>query len=175
MHFHDQELSGWGNIPHSKCKQGFARNETDISASLEKANLIARGLGRSYADQATNANGYVLNNTRLDHFIDFDQEKGVLECESGVSLEDIIQVFAPRGWFPMITPGTKFVTVGGCIANDVHGKAHHVDGTFVQCVIDMKIMLANGQVVNSSRQKTLTFSGRPSVALDFWALSCLPG
>ena len=153
MNFQDQVLSGWGNIPHSNCKEGFARNEDDITSSLEFSNIIPRGLGRSYADQATNAERYVVNNIWYNHFLNFDEEKGILECESGVSLDDIIRVFGPRGWFPMITPGTKFVTIGGCIANDVHGKAHHVDGTFVNCVIDMKIMLANGEIVNASRQE----------------------
>ena len=72
--------------------------------------------------------------TNMDRYLGFDELTGTLACEAGVSLESIIRTFSPRGWFPMITPGTKFVTVGGCIANDVHGKAHHAQGCFINCV-----------------------------------------
>jgi decaprenylphospho-beta-D-ribofuranose 2-oxidase len=83
--------------------------------------------------------------------LSFDESTGTLTCEAGLSLDQVIREFTPRGWFPMITPGTKFVTVGGCIANDIHGKAHHVQGSFSNCVDEMKILLANGEVVVASR------------------------
>ncbi|MCB1166935.1 MAG: FAD-binding oxidoreductase, partial [Leptospiraceae bacterium] len=115
--------------------------------------VTPRGLGRSYADQATNATGFVLPYTDRHRFLAFDPRTGELECEAGVSLFDIIQTFAPRGFFPMITPGTKFVTVGGAIANDVHGKAHHVDGSFKNCVDSFEVLLADGRIVSASRKK----------------------
>jgi decaprenylphospho-beta-D-ribofuranose 2-oxidase len=120
---------------------------------LDRSGTIARGLGRSYGDASVNAGRQVLGMTRLDAYGAFDEATGTLTCEAGVSLEQIIRHFGPRGWFPMITPGTKFVTVGGCIANDVHGKAHHVQGSFNSCVDSMTILLASGEVVTASRQE----------------------
>jgi len=83
--------------------------------------------------------------------LDWNEQEGILECEAGVSLEEIISVFGPKGWLPMICPGTKFVTIGGAIANDIHGKAHHIDGSFVNCVLSFTILLADGSVVEASR------------------------
>jgi decaprenylphospho-beta-D-ribofuranose 2-oxidase len=97
------------------------------------------------------ANGQVIGTTRMDRFLAFDAVTGTLVCEAGTSLESIIGSFAPRGWFPMITPGTKFVTVAGCIANDIHGKAHHAQGCFSSCVESMSVLLATGEVVAASR------------------------
>jgi FAD/FMN-containing dehydrogenase len=90
---------------------------------------------------------------RFDRYLGFDEAAGVLTCEAGVSLEQIIRDFVPRGFFPMITPGTKFVTVGGCIANDVHGKAHHAQGSFSASVDSMRVLLASGDVVTCSRSE----------------------
>ena len=117
---------------------------------MDRAGTIARGLGRSYGDAALNSGGQVLGMRWLDCYLAFDAEAGALTCEAGVTLERIISDFAPRGWFPMITPGTKFVTVGGCIANDVHGKAHHAQGSFSSCVDAMTVLLASGDVVRAS-------------------------
>ena len=112
----------------------------EVKRSLEKAGTIARGLGRSYGDQALNEHRRVVTMTRLDRYLAFDEATGVLRCEAGVPLAQLITDFAPRGFFPAITPGTKFVTVGGCIANDVHGKAHHAQGTFVTCVESLQLL-----------------------------------
>ncbi len=116
-----------------------------ILASATQATLIPRGLGRSYGDTALNDSSAVIDATRLDRMIDFDPESGVLECESGVSLADILAVFVPRGYFLPVTPGTKFVTVGGAIANDIHGKNHHRDGTFCQHVESLELLTASGE------------------------------
>ena len=89
---------------------------------------------------------------RLDRYLGFDDATGTLTCEAGVSLERDHRDFAPRGWFPMITPGTKFVTVGGCIANDIHGKAHHAQGCFSASVDALTVLLASGEVVDASRE-----------------------
>ncbi len=150
MHAEEQVLSGWGNIPKSKSKVAYPSFVSEIDT---KDSFIPRGLGRSYADQATNKAGLVLMMEKLNHFLSFDDNRGVLVCESGVSLEDIIQHLGPRGWFPMITPGTKFVTIGGSIANDVHGKAHHVDGSFISCVQWFTILLADGRILTASREE----------------------
>jgi len=143
-------LSGWGNFPRVKTILKSAANTRDIDLNDSQ---IARGLGRSYADQAVNEGHITLETSELNRMLSFDEQSGILECEAGVSLDDIIKVFAPRGWFPMICPGTKFVTIGGAIANDIHGKAHHSDGSFVNSVQSFKILLASGEIANASREE----------------------
>jgi decaprenylphospho-beta-D-ribofuranose 2-oxidase len=153
MQVQEEILSGWGNIPRSSSKVMYARDPRELIRGLPHDQILSRGLGRSYADQATNTNHLVLKMEKMNHFLAFDEVKGVLHCEAGVSLEEIIHHFAPRGWFPMITPGTKYITIGGAIANDVHGKAHHADGSFVNCVYEFTILLADGNIVRASRDE----------------------
>jgi decaprenylphospho-beta-D-ribofuranose 2-oxidase len=153
MHFQEEVLTGWGNIPHSISKVAYPREEQDIKGSLVADKFIARGLGRSYADQSTNTGHKVLRLEKMNHFLSFDEATGVLECEAGLTLEEIIQTLTPRGWFPMITPGTKYITIGGAIANDIHGKAHHADGSFVNCVYDFTILLADNRIIKASREE----------------------
>jgi decaprenylphospho-beta-D-ribofuranose 2-oxidase len=153
MQAQEEVLSGWGNIPRTSNKVMYPRDARDLFTVLQHDQVLSRGLGRSYADQATNTNHLVLKMEMMNHFLAFDAEKGILQCEAGVSLDDIIRHFAPRGWFPMITPGTKYITIGGAIANDVHGKAHHADGSFVNCVYDFTVMLADGAVLRASRDE----------------------
>ena len=147
-----QKLAGWGNYPRADCFVQRPETVSQLRSVLDPTGTIARGLGRSYGDPAINEGRQVLDLTRLDRYIAFDEHNALLECEAGTSLSQIIADFAPRGFFPAITPGTKFVTVGGCIANDIHGKAHHVDGCFSSCVRSMKILLASGEVVTASRE-----------------------
>ena len=146
-------LAGWGANLRADCLLTEPEWSEDIAPRLDRAGTIARGLGRSYGDAALNEGGQVLGMTRLDRYLAFDESTGTLTCEAGTSLAQIISDFAPRGWFPMITPGTKFVTIGGCIANDVHGKAHHVQGAFSACVDAMTVLLASGDVVRASRDE----------------------
>ncbi len=146
-------LSGWGNLPKSESKVSYPSQDQDIANSLNNGQVVARGMGRSYADQSTNKDESVLNLTKRKYFLEFDEETGVLTCEAGLSLDEIIQVLGPRGWFPMVTPGTKYVTIGGAIANDVHGKSHHEDGTFANCVDSFDIMIASGEVLTTTREQ----------------------
>ncbi len=150
---HMTKLAGWGANLRADCLLAEPAFHSEVAALLDRAGTVARGLGRSYGDCAINAGGQVMGTTRMDRFLAFDEATGTLLCEAGASLEDIIRTFAPRGWFPMITPGTKFVTVGGCIANDIHGKAHHAQGSFSNCVDAMTVLLASGEVVTASREE----------------------
>ena len=143
-------LSGWGANHFSECALAEPENETQVLSWLDRRGSIARGLGRSYGDAAVNQGGQVLGMVRLDRVLAFDEATGTLICEAGVSLALILQLFAPRGFFPMVTPGTKFVTIGGCIANDVHGKGHHAHGSFSSCVEAMTVLLASGELVRAS-------------------------
>jgi decaprenylphospho-beta-D-ribofuranose 2-oxidase len=146
-----EKLAGWGNYPTAESFMLNPRAPEDAEEDIRKGTVIARGLGRSYGDQSINENKYVILTTRLNHFLHWDEQEGILECEAGVSLEEIITVFGPKGWLPMVCPGTKFVTIGGAIANDIHGKAHHIDGSFVNCVVSFTILLADGSTVEASR------------------------
>jgi FAD/FMN-containing dehydrogenase len=148
-------LSGWGLNLRADCVLREPELPSEVASWMDRGGkgTIPRGLGRSYGDAALNAGGQVLGLHRLDRYLAFDAETGTLACEAGVTLEQIIADFAPRGWFPMITPGTKFVTVGGCIANDVHGKAHHAQGCFSTCVDEIMVLLASGDIVRASRDE----------------------
>src|SRR5487761_2046436 len=118
------KIAGWGNYPVTESFVFEPRNPAELSEMRKKGQLIARGMGRSYGDQAVNENRNVAICTHLNYFLSWEPVTGILECQAGGSLEEIIKTFLPRGWLPMICPGTKFVTVGGAIANDIHGKAH---------------------------------------------------
>ncbi|MEM1413371.1 MAG: FAD-binding oxidoreductase [Myxococcota bacterium] len=143
-------LSGWGNFTVETC----AVHRPSSWGALQECvaaggTLISRGLGRSYGDSSLNEAG-VIDQTGLSRFLDFDADAGVIECESGVSLGEIIEVVQPRGWFLPTTPGTKFVTVGGAIAADVHGKNHHADGSFGDFLEHFHLLLASGEIVRCS-------------------------
>ncbi len=151
--FVTQRLSGWGRFPVEPCSVYRPESQRQLAAVLESGaqpSFISYGLGRSYGDAALNGQGGVICHTRLNRFLAFDTESGVLECEAGVSLAEILQYFLPRGFFLPVTPGTKFVTVGGVIAADVHGKNHHQDGSFGNFVLDFKLLTPNGEELSCS-------------------------
>lgn len=103
------------------------------------------GNGRSYGDSCLNDGGHLLDTRGLDRFIAFDAETGVLECEAGVLLAEVIALVLPRGWFLPVTPGTQLVTVGGAVANDVHGKNHHRAGTFGRHLLGFELLRSSGE------------------------------
>lgn len=146
-------LWGWGAQRRVDCDLRAAESAEQARRALDPGGTLARGLGRSYGDTALNEGRRVVDLTRFDRYLAFDEAAGHLRCEAGVSLGQIIRDFAPRGWFPLITPGTRYVTVGGCIANDVHGKAHHAQGTFASSVLNLRMLLADGRVVTASRDE----------------------
>lgn len=148
---HKEVIAGWGNYPAVESMVSHPRNEKDWKEIVNNGAVTPRGLGRSYGDQAISSDKHVAISTKMNHFLAWSEEDGTLECEAGVSLEEIITTFAPRGWLPMICPGTKFVTIGGAIANDIHGKAHHADGSFINCVLSFTILLADGTIATASR------------------------
>lgn len=129
----NEPLAGWGRYQPRECAVYRPSRRAELTSLLdteEKRPFIARGLGRSYGDAAVNSRGGVFDLSQFNCMIHFDPETAVLECEGGVSLAEILDAFVPRGFFLPVTPGTKFVTVAGAIANDVHGKNHHCDGAF---------------------------------------------
>lgn len=151
--FVSQSLSGWGRYPVEVCQVSRPATRAALRSvviSSATRDLIPRGLGRSYGDSALNLGSGVILQTPFNRFLDFDDQTGVLSCEAGVSFAEIIDHFLPRGWFLPTTPGTKFVTVGGAIAADVHGKNHHRDGSFGNFVLDLQLLLASGEVLRCS-------------------------
>lgn len=153
MYFKEKILSGWGNFPQSPTKISSFQSENELRNFLQNSNIIARGMGRSYADQSTNNGNFAIDFTAFNRFISFDDDKGILECEAGTTFEKIIRYMGLRGWFPVICPATKHVTIGGAIANNIHGKSHPVHGSFVECVEEITLMLPDGRVVKTSREK----------------------
>ncbi|MBC7908583.1 MAG: FAD-binding oxidoreductase [Rhodospirillaceae bacterium] len=140
------KLAGWGNFPRMSCRVATLGAADEAQSWLDQPPMIARGLGRSYGDAALQPNLTLLTR-RLDHILAFDPVTGLLSCEAGVTLETILDVFLPRGWLPPVSPGTKFVTLGGMVAADVHGKNHHKAGSFGGHVRSLRLMLADGRVV----------------------------
>jgi FAD/FMN-containing dehydrogenase len=129
-----REYVSWGRYPlatHAKVfKPAWNDQVATVLASASDASVLPYGMGRSYGDSCLNADRSLIDCRRLNRFLGFDESTGMLRCEGGVTFADIIRVFLPKGWFLPVTPGTQFVTVGGAIANDVHGKNHHRSGTF---------------------------------------------
>ncbi|MCL2779482.1 MAG: FAD-binding oxidoreductase [Polyangiaceae bacterium] len=143
-------LSGWGRV----AVPGRELASEDLESATRGA-ALCRGLGRSYGDSSLPAtpSDKVVNTTLANRILSFNTETGVMRAEAGLSLGEIIQVFLPRGWFPPVTPGTKFVTLGGAVASDVHGKNHHREGCFGEHVRSMRMRLADDSIVETSPER----------------------
>lgn len=152
-------LSGWGRFPTITARVARPDYPDQIIDLLKNADpghpILARGLGRSYGDAALNARGITLDLTRMNRMLSFDDRRGILTCEAGTSYEEILRTFVPRGWFPAVTPGTRFVTVGGAVAHDVHGKNHHQDGAFSRFVESFRLLTGKGEIVECSRDQNV--------------------
>lgn len=152
-----ERLAGWGNVNPRPATLLPVFNTANLTRAVSNSNqvggAIARGLGRSYGDSAVNYEGFVLSQISRNRMLRFDSKTGLLTCEAGLSLDEIIQCLLPRGWFLPTTPGTKFVTVGGAIAADVHGKNHHVDGSWGTFVTRFSLLTATGEIVECSREE----------------------
>ncbi len=147
------KCTAWGMYPRVDCNRFTLRQNTNLEDLISNHSpLIPFGNGRSYGDSALSEN--IINTTKRNYFIDFDENSGLLHVQAGVLLSEILECFVPRGWFLKITPGTKLITVGGAIASDVHGKNHHIEGCFSECIKEFNIMLANGEKVLCSKVAT---------------------
>lgn len=150
------KLGGWGNFPVIESEQYVPSTITDLERHLGSGdgfNGIVRGMGRSYGDSSLAE--HTISSLNLSHILAFEEDTGVVTCSAGVTLADLLDVFVPRGWFLSVTPGTKYITVGGAIASDVHGKNHHLSGCFSECLVEIKLLLANGEIIRCSRSENV--------------------
>ena len=143
-------ISGWGNYPKLESKVIKAKSVDDIRKNLSNQS-IARGMGRSYGDSA-NAK-VIIQTNNISKIINFDDENGLLTVESGATIKNVLKMIIPNGWFLPVTSGTSNITIGGAISSDIHGKNHHNAGTISQYLIEMNIMIGNGQIINCSKEK----------------------
>ncbi|RKS97484.1 FAD-binding oxidoreductase [Chryseobacterium defluvii] len=147
-----QKVTNWGNYPivekEMKSDDSFSKIKEFVLSHNE---VIARGNGRCYGDASLGE--HIFSTKKLNKLISFDRLNGIIECESGVLLSEVLEVTVPQGYFLYVTPGTKFVSVGGAIASDVHGKNHHAEGCFSEYVIEFKLMNENGEIITCSREE----------------------
>lgn len=166
----------WGKYPKSEpagVEQIYWRCRPLALDRFERP-VLPYGLGRSYGDCCLNDDGILIDVSGLDRFIAFDRHRGILRCEAGVTLEEVLELIVPHGWFLPVTPGTKHVTIGGAIANDVHGKNHHNAGTFGRHVSAFELERSNGErlICSPTRNTELfeaTIGGLGLTGLILWA------
>lgn len=161
---HDRLLTGWGRTAPSRADLLAPQSAQDISAAIQSAGsrgVLARGLGRSYGDAAQSGGATVFDMTTLRAF-DIDVNAGTVTAQAGVSIDDLLRAIVPVGFFVPVTAGTRFITVGGAIAADIHGKNHHVEGSFGSHVMRMSVVDGTGQIHDLSPDD-------PSTADMFWA------
>ena len=151
-----RKIANWGNYPAIESDEKFFSFEEQVKELVRTSeHFIPRGNGRCYGDASLADE--TINTLKYDKILSFDTENGIFECQSGLTLDKLLEVIVPKGWFLPVTPGTKFITVGGAVGSDIHGKNHHVDGSFSNHVLSMEILLADGSTINCTpdREKDL--------------------
>ncbi len=141
-------MTNWNNYPVVEAKEISFDYPQELELKLAHSS-IPHGNGRCYGDASLYSD--VVSTLRFDKVLAFDEHRGIITCQSGVLLSDLLQIIVPEGWFLPVTPGTKFITVGGAIASDVHGKNHHVDGSFSNHIISMSVLAGTGQTLVCSK------------------------
>lgn len=166
-------IGSWGRYPQQRHHLHVLWDRSR-ELPLFGAPALPYGRGRSYGDVCLNDGGVLLSTRGLDRFISLDEERGLLRCEAGLTFEQILDLIVPRGWFLPVTPGTRFATLGGAIANDVHGKNHHRVGSFGHFVRELELLRTDGRRLLCSRQQNpewlaATIGGLGLTGLVTWA------
>jgi len=138
------QIGSWGGLT-ARDSEPVAPGAWMAAPAPQRGLVLAHGNGRSYGDSCLNDGGRLIMARQLDRVLSFDRESGLVTCEAGVLLDDLLKLAVPAGWFPPVTPGTCFVTIGGALANDVHGKNHHRAGTFGRHVRAFELIRSNGE------------------------------
>jgi FAD/FMN-containing dehydrogenase len=145
----EKRLANWGNYPAISCDESSFSQEEQVQDFISShSSVIARGNGRCYGDASLAQHS--VSTLKYDKVLAFDTTNGIFECQSGITLDQILEIIVPRGWFLPVTPGTKFITIGGAVASDVHGKNHHVDGSFSSHIIDMDVITGDRETITCS-------------------------
>jgi FAD/FMN-containing dehydrogenase len=168
-----QVVSSWGRLrqaPHDVARPAFL-DQARIGADGPAA--LCHGLGRSYGDVCLNENGRLIVTDLLDRFISFDRTRGIVRAEAGLSFDRLLRIVVPHGWFVPVTPGTKFVTLGGAVANDVHGKNHEAAGTLGRYVRAIGLARSSGEVLTLSAEENAelfaaTIGGLGLIGIILW-------
>lgn len=156
-----KKITNWGNYPVIETNEESFSNPEQLTEILGRQEpFIPRGNGRCYGDASLAGN--TISTLKFDKILSFDRQNGIFECQSGITLDQILEVIVPAGWFLPITPGTKFITVGGAVASDVHGKNHHVDGSFSNHTLEIEVVLASGRYISCS----------PEINSDLFEATC---
>jgi decaprenylphospho-beta-D-ribofuranose 2-oxidase len=156
-----KKIANWGNYPKMEAEDNLVTFTEDIKSSIVSfTQFIPRGNGRCYGDASLAEQ--TITTTNYNNVLSFDEKKGVFECESGITLDQVLDIIVPKGWFLPVTPGTKFITIGGAVASDVHGKNHHVDGCFSSHIYEMNILLSDGTIIACG----------PSLNIDLYEATC---
>ncbi len=135
-------LGNWGNYPMVEADEKSYSFDDQLGTILENGdNIIARGNGRCYGDASLS--DQVISTLKSDNILEFDTNNGIFDAQAGILLKDILDVVVPKGWFLPVTPGTKYISLGGALASDVHGKNHHVDGSFSDHVLSFRLMMSD--------------------------------
>lgn len=145
-----KKISGWGRFTSKNSKIYYPENILDLKL-INKKKFITRGSGLSYGDSASYQS--ICSTLKLKKIINFDSYNGLIECESGVTFNELIQLIVKKNWFFNVTPGSSFVTIGGAVASDVHGKNHHKFGSFCDHVISIKLLCKNNKILNLTKKK----------------------
>lgn len=142
-------VANWGHYPWIKTDESTFSSLPQLESILaSNPHLSVRGLGRCYGDSSLSE--HIVSTLKFDKILSFDTDLGIFECQSGLSLAKILTVIVPKGWFLPVTPGTKFVTIGGAVASDVHGKNHHSVASFSSHILEMDIISSAGSVLTCS-------------------------
>ena len=144
------KLGGWGRYPLVDAELKSPTSIDELIEEISKNNAIARGNGRAYGDSAISKFN-TISMKNFNRILKFETDTGLIVVESGILLSEIIDSFLPKGWFPKVTPGSKFVTIGGMVACDVHGKNHHKDGSFGNYIEWLEIITENGEIKKCSK------------------------
>jgi len=147
-------VTNWGNYPHIEAEEFIFNTTSELQQKIQLADsLIARGMGRCYGDSSLNK--VIASTLRYKKITGLDLQDGIITCQAGTTLDEILTIVIPEGWFIPVSPGTKFITVGGAIAADIHGKNHHLEGTFSKHVLWLELLIHDGTIIRCSENENV--------------------